>query len=59
MSITVVKVIAALSFGLLTAPLVTGAQQAGTVYRIGYLSAGSPPTLMVRCSRKRSVSVAG
>jgi hypothetical protein len=28
---------------LLAAPLVAEAQQAGTVYRIGYLSTGSPP----------------
>jgi putative ABC transport system substrate-binding protein len=40
-NVTVVKVIAALTLGLFTAPLVAGAQQAGTVYRIGYLSTGS------------------
>ena len=43
MNISRVMVIAALTVGLFTAPRVAEAQQAGTVYRIGYLSTGSPP----------------
>ncbi len=42
-NVTVVKVIAAVALGLVTAPLVAEAQQAGMVYRIGYLAIGSPP----------------
>lgn len=42
MNVAVVKVIAALTLGLFATPLVAGAQQAGTVYRIGHLSAGGP-----------------
>jgi ABC-type uncharacterized transport system substrate-binding protein len=41
-NVSVVMVIAALELGLFTAPRVAAAQQAGTVYRIGYLSTGSP-----------------
>ena len=40
MNVTVVKVIAVLTLGLFTMPLVAAAQQAGKVYQIGYLSAG-------------------
>ena len=40
MNVTVVKLIAALTLGLFTTPLVAGAQQAGKVYRIGYLTGG-------------------
>jgi putative ABC transport system substrate-binding protein len=39
--VTVVKLIAALTLGLFTAPLVAWAQQAGKVYRIGFLGVGS------------------
>src|SRR5262245_32448823 len=42
-NVTVVKIIATVTLGLFTAPLVAEAQQAGTVYRIGYLSTSSPP----------------
>jgi len=38
---TVVKLVAALTLGLLAAPLTTDAQQAGKVYRIRFLSTGS------------------
>jgi putative ABC transport system substrate-binding protein len=41
MKVTVVKLVAALTLGLFAAPLVAGAQQAGKVHRIGYLTAGS------------------
>ena len=40
--VTVVTLVAGLSLGLFTAPLVVGVQEAGKVYRIGYLSGGSP-----------------
>ncbi len=43
--VTVVKLIAALTLGLFIVPLVAGAQQASKVYRVGYLSAGSPSSL--------------
>ena len=43
MKVTVVTLVAVLSFVLLTTSLVAEAQQAGTVYRIGYLSIGSSP----------------
>jgi putative ABC transport system substrate-binding protein len=36
--------ISGVTFGLLAAPLVAEAQEAGKVYRIGFLSAGSQPT---------------
>ena len=39
--VTVVKLIAALTVTLFTAPLVAGEQQTGKVYRVGYLTAGS------------------
>src|SRR5712691_10530045 len=39
------KFMALLAGALLAAPLAAGAQQAGKVYRIGYLSAGSPSPL--------------
>ncbi len=42
MKFTVVNLVAALSLGLLAAPLTADAQQAGKVYRIGYL--GNSPT---------------
>ncbi len=55
--VTVVKLIAALVLGLFAAPLVAGAQQAGKVYRIGYLTAGSPgplrPVLFEQALRER------
>jgi ABC-type uncharacterized transport system substrate-binding protein len=43
--VTVVNLIAALTLGLFIVPLVADAQQAGKVYRIGYLSGGSPSSL--------------
>ena len=39
--LTVGRVVAALICGFFAAPLVVGAQQAGKVYRIGYLTVGS------------------
>ena len=40
MNVIVVRVIAVLTLGLFTTPLVAAAQQAGKVYQIGYLTAG-------------------
>jgi hypothetical protein len=59
-NVTVVKVIAVLTLGLFTMPLVAAAQQAGKVYQIGYLSAGiraGGPSFQL--FEQVSVSVAG
>ena len=42
MTVTVVGLIAVLTLGLFTTPLVAGAQQAGKAYRIGFLTGGRP-----------------
>ena len=62
MKSTVVKLVAALTLGLVAAPLTAESQQAGKVYRIGFLtwgSRGGHRSTCFRRSSKRSESVAG
>ncbi len=51
------RVFLAGTLGLLAAPLAAEAQQAGKVYRIGFLRAGEPPKFWVDEFRRRSPRV--
>ena len=53
MRIRTIGLIVTLVLGLLAAPLLTEAQQAGKVNRIGFLRVGQPPTTWIEDFRQR------